>query len=105
MFKKTFLSLLLSIGFGSNNFKYSYNVITTNEEINIDGNLDELVWKTGTSVSNFSQKDPQPGEPARQKTEVRVVIDNEFIYVGAYLFDNSPDSIAKQILRKDGWGY
>ena len=105
MFKKTFLSLLLSIGFGSNNFKYSYTIITTNEEINIDGNLDELVWKTGTPISNFSQKDPQPGEPARQKTEVRVAIDNEFIYVGAYLFDNSPDSIAKQILRKDGWGY
>ena len=105
MFKKTFLSLLLSIGFGTNNFKYSYTVITTNEEINIDGNLDELVWKTGTPISNFSQKDPQPGEPARQKTEVRVAIDNEFIYVGAYLFDNSPDSIAKQILRKDGWGY
>ena len=103
MFKKTFLSLLLSIGFGSNNFKYSYTVITTNEEINIDGNLDELVWKTGTPISNFSQKDPRPGEPARQKTEVRVSIDNEFIYVGAYLFDNSPDSIAKQILRRDCW--
>jgi len=55
--------------------------------------------ETGNPVSNFSQKDPQPGEPARQKTEVRVAIDNEFIYVGAYLFDNSSDSIAKQILR------
>ena len=41
MLKKIFLALLLSIGFGSNNFKYSYTVITTNEEINIDGNLDE----------------------------------------------------------------
>ena len=105
MLKKIFLSLLLSIGFGSNNFKYSYTIITTSEKINIDGNLDEPVWEIGNSASNFSQKDPQPGEPARQKTDVRVAIDNEFIYVGAYLFDNSPDSIAKQILRKDGWGY
>ena len=55
MLKKTFFSLLLSIGFGSNNFKYSYTIITTNEEINIDGNLDELVWENA-KPRQFSNK-------------------------------------------------
>ena len=106
MFRNPFLIIiLLSFGYASNSGKYSYTILITNEKINIDGILDEVVWKTGNPVSNFSQKDPKPGEPARQKTEVRVAIDNEFIYVGAYLFENSPDSIAKQILKRDGRGY
>ena len=32
-------------------------------------------------------------------------MDDEYLYVGAYLFDNSPDSIARQIIKRDGWGY
>ena len=102
MFKKILFIFLLSTSFAS---KYSYTILNTNEKVNIDGILNEEVWKTGNPILNFSQKDPNPGEPARQKTEVRVAIDDEFIYVGAYLYDNSPDSIARQIIRRDGWGY
>ena len=86
MFKKILFIFLLSTSFAS---KYSYTILNTNEKVNIDGILDEEVWKTGNPISNFSQKDPNPGERARQKTEVRVAIDDEFIYVGAYLYDNS----------------
>ena len=96
MFKKILFIFLLSTSFAS---KYSYTILNTNEKVNIDGILDEEVWKTGNPISNFSQKDPNPGEPARQKTEVRVAIDDEFIYVGAYLYDNSGEYIGGVSVR------
>ena len=105
MLKIVFLSFLLSLGFAFENNEYFYDILKTNNEITIDGVLDEVIWKTGDPISNFTQKDPKPGEPSRHKTEVRVAIDDEFIYVGAYLYDSAPDSIAQQIIRRDGWGY
>ena len=85
--------------------KPSYTVIRSKEIIIIDGSLDEPVWSQGEAISGFVQKDPRPNDPATHRTEVRVALDDDFIYIGAYLFDSAPDSIAKQIVRRDGWGY
>ena len=67
----------------------SYNILTLKNDIVVDGLLSESIWSNGAPMTNFVQKDPQPGSPARNKTEVRVAIDDEYLYVGAYLFDNS----------------
>ena len=102
--KILFIILAIVVVF-ANDKKLSYNILQTTDRIDIDGLLDESVWSEGEAITGFIQKDPRPGEPATQKTEVRVVLDDEHIYIGAYLFDNSPDSIASQIIRRDGWGY
>ena len=46
-----------------------------NERIIIDGFLNEDVWKNGCCTDNFTQRDPNEGKPATQKTEVRIAYD------------------------------
>ena len=103
--KILYLILLFSLCFGAESKRKSYDILRLDEDVNIDGLLDESIWSQGSPMTNFIQKDPQPGYPARNKTEVRIAIDDEYVYVGAYLYDSSPDSIARQIIRRDGWGY
>ena len=104
---KLIISVLLfsSLCIGQDSNRKSYSILTLNEDVVVDGFLNESIWSKGAPMTNFIQKDPQPGSPARNKTEVRIAIDDEYLYVGAYLFDNSPDSIARQIIKRDGWGY
>ena len=104
---KLIMNVLLfsSLCIGKDSSRKSYNILTLNEDVIVDGFLNESIWSKGTPMTNFIQKDPQPGSAARNKTEVRIAIDNEYLYVGAYLFDNSPDSIARQVIKRDGWGY
>ena len=94
-----------SLCIGQDSNRKSYSILILNEDVVVDGFLNESIWSKGAPMTNFIQKDPQPGSPARNKTEVRIAIDDEYLYVGAYLFDDSPDSIARQIIKRDGWGY
>ncbi len=75
------------------------------QPIQIDGRLDEEVWSSTEKVNGFTQFRPNSGDPATQKTEVRIVYDDEYIYVGARMYDNNPDEIAAQMFRRDGDGY
>ncbi len=69
--------------------------------IEIDGVLDEPVWAQAEPVTHFLQRDPDQGEPARQKTEAFLLYDDDAIYVGARLFDTAPDSIVARLARRD----
>ena len=67
----------------------------------IDGELAEPVWSDGEAFSEFVQRDPVEGAPPSQRTEVRVVYDDDALYVGARLLDTAPDSIAARLARRD----
>ncbi|HEU4700797.1 MAG TPA: DUF5916 domain-containing protein, partial [Gemmatimonadales bacterium] len=73
----------------------------TPQPIALDGALTEPAWAQATVFSDFTQKDPNEGQPATQRTEVRVLYDADAIYVGADLFDTAPDSIRAQLARRD----
>lgn len=67
----------------------------------IDGNLDDAVWANAPVLSNFIQNFPTYGIPASKNTEVKILYDNNAIYVGAYMYDD-PALIRKQITARDG---
>ena len=67
----------------------------------IDGRLDEAVWALAPAGTGFVQMRPNPGDPSRQKTEVRFAYDDDAIYVGVRLFDTAPDSVVGQLSRRD----
>lgn len=67
----------------------------------INGVLDEPVWQTAPPATDFVQNFPQPGAPASRRTDVRILYDNDAIYVGAYLYDD-PSLIRKQLTPRDG---
>lgn len=66
----------------------------------IDGNLDDAAWNNVSAVTDFIQNFPSVGQPATQKTIVKIVYDNTAIYISAYLYDD-PLLIRKQITARD----
>lgn len=70
-------------------------------EISLDGALSESSWAAALPVSDFTQREPREGAPATERTEVRVLYDDDALYVGARLYDSRPDSIRAQLARRD----
>ena len=97
-------SLLLSV------FGYSQKkVLQTkfiSEKIEIDGKLDEAIWQSVPVATDFIMFDPDNGKkiPENKKTEIRVLYDNDAIYIGALMLDENPEKILKEITQRDSFG-
>ncbi|HEX7903311.1 MAG TPA: DUF5916 domain-containing protein [Chitinophagaceae bacterium] len=74
--------------------------VKINQAPQIDGNLDDVAWNNVPGITDFIQNFPSVGQPATQKTVVKIVYDNTAIYIGAYLYDD-PLLIRKQITARD----
>jgi hypothetical protein len=67
----------------------------------IDGTLDERVWQDAVPLTDFTQAEPFEGAPASQATEVRILYDNDAIYVGVVCHDSDPSLIVTTDTRRD----
>jgi hypothetical protein len=76
------------------------------EKIVIDGKFNEEIWKTAPVATDFIMFQPDNGKPISEdkKTEVRVLYDNEAIYISAIMYDNQPQKILKEITQRDNIG-
>ena len=61
----------------------------------IDGRLDDLAWDEAEPLSHFVQRIPRDGAPASEPTEVRILYDEEAIYIGVWLWDSDPARIVE----------
>ncbi|MGY9105058.1 MAG: hypothetical protein ACKVG0_00620, partial [Alphaproteobacteria bacterium] len=52
--------------------------------------------------TEFRQKLPNVGAPATQRTEVRVLYDENKLYVAVYAFDSVPGDIVMRSMERDG---
>ncbi len=77
----------------------------TSDKITIDGKFDEEVWKTGEICKDFISFDPDNGnpEPENSKTQVKVVYDDNAIYIAATMYDD-PTKIMKEFALRDNFG-
>ena len=75
--------------------------IFTDAEITIDGELNEPAWQTAQIATDFIQRAPAEGQPATHPSVVRVLYDNENLYIGAYLYDSRPDLIVVHDITRD----
>jgi len=70
--------------------------------IAMDGKLDDAAWKAATPVTEFTQTDPDEGQPASERTEVRFLFDDNALYVGARMFDKmGRNGIKTNLVRRD----
>ena len=76
--------------------------VRVSEPINIDGILDEAVWRDTPATTGFRQRWPVDGAAASERTEVRVAFDNRAIYFGLIMYDSEPDRIMRSILHREG---
>ncbi len=67
----------------------------------IDGNLSDKVWENVPVASDFMRVRPYNGLPASFRNMVRFLYDDEALYVGAMMYDYSPDSIRRYLSKRD----
>jgi hypothetical protein len=67
----------------------------------IDAVLDDEAWQQVQAATDFIQRSPNPGRKDTRSTEVKIVYDDRAIYVGAILHDVAPDSILRQLSKRD----
>lgn len=79
--------------------------VHTDSEIKIDGILDEPIWETIPPISDFRQFDPDWGEPATERTEVRIAYNSRFLFFGIRAFDSNPERLITNIYDRDGEMY
>jgi hypothetical protein len=106
MYKYLFLlifSLISFLGYSQFADKKVYNIERVQSSPKIDGELNDAVWANLTVAKNFSQISPNNGTPERehQRTEVKICYDSKNIYFGVMMYDNAPDSILKELAKRD----
>ncbi len=69
----------------------------------LDGQLDDDAWRAATPITELVQSDPEEGRPVSQHTEIRIVYDDEALYVGARLYDREAPRIVARLGRRDAF--
>jgi Domain of unknown function (DUF5916)/Carbohydrate family 9 binding domain-like len=78
----------------------------TAENIVIDGKMDETAWQSVAIAKDFVIYEPQNGTavPENRRTEVKVLYDNNAIYIYAKMYDEDPSKIMKEMSKRDDFG-
>ena len=81
----------------------TYQIVAnrTHSQIEIDGQFNESDWQSAQKVSNFVQVEPDPGQEATQRTEVRILYDTNNIYFGFTCYDTDISKLVANEMRRD----
>ena len=67
----------------------------------INGILDDEAWQSGIWAGGFIQNQPYSGRTETQRTEFKILFDDNNLYVAIKAYDTSPDSIVNRLTRRD----
>ena len=67
----------------------------------LDGTLDDSVWQQAAPITDFRQREPYEGQPATERTEVRLLYSRNEIYVGIACHDSAASGPVATQLRRD----
>jgi hypothetical protein len=67
----------------------------------LDGTLNDLLWQSAKPITEFRQQEPHEGQPATERTEVRILYTRHAVYFGIHCFDSDPSRIIASELRRD----
>jgi hypothetical protein len=67
----------------------------------INGILDDEAWQAGDWAGGFTQNMPYNGQPETEKTEFKILFDDNNLYVAIRSYDTAPDSIVNRLTRRD----
>ena len=89
--------------FGQFYNKKTYTISQSKIAPKIDGVLNDNTWQDLDIANNFTQISPNNGNPERnhQRTEVKICYDSKNIYFGIMMYDNAPDSILRELAKRD----
>jgi hypothetical protein len=67
----------------------------------LDGTLSDPLWQLATPITDFRQREPEEGQPATEKTEVRILYTRHAVYFGIHCYDSASSRIVATELRRD----
>ncbi|OSY88397.1 hypothetical protein WH52_06455 [Tenacibaculum holothuriorum] len=72
----------------------------------IDGELDDNAWANVKVSKDFIMMRPDNGKPEQEgyQTEVKLVYDNDAVYISALMHTPNPDKIPKEFVNRDNVG-
>ncbi len=100
-----FLLLIIvpPLSFANNQDRKVIKAVRTPTPPKINGCFQDSVWQRAEAVSGFQQYEPHNDRPASFETYVKVLYDDNSIYIGAKMLDPNPDSILTELgLRNSG---
>ena len=102
----TTLFFLIFFSFEIYSQKKTLQAKSTSENITIDGKMTERIWESAAIASDFIMFEPDNGKPIStdKKTEVKILYDNDAIYISAILYDNEPNKIQREVTNRDVFG-
>jgi len=75
--------------------------VRLNQPLQIDGALDEALYRDVASISDFIQVEPQGGEAATERTETWIAFDDEYVYVSFRVWDSQMETLIATEMRRD----
>lgn len=67
----------------------------------LDGKLDEAAWQKAQPIARFFETWPAALVPAPEQTEVRLLYDKQYLYVGLRMYLKNPAKLRKPFVRRD----
>ena len=77
------------------------NAVRTSTPPDVDGRLDDVVWRDAVRITEFVQTSPVEGAAATEDTEVYIAYDNSNIYFGFYVHYSDPSLIRAYRVDRD----
>lgn len=77
------------------------SVFRTVTAIQLDGVLNEDAWKSSLPIGEILQREPEESAPATERTEVRLLFDDDGLYIGVTCHDSKPDGIIATQMSRD----
>jgi len=104
--RKILLISVLLLSFFGYGQKKTLQTKFISDNITIDGKLNENSWESAPIATDFVMFEPDNGKPIpeNKRTEIKVLYDNDAIYIGALLYDDEPNKILKEISQRDDFG-
>jgi hypothetical protein len=66
----------------------------------LDGVLEPEVWDGAPVIQRFAQLEPRAGDPPTEATEIKLLYDRDFLYLGIRCFDREPEKLlAREMVR------
>ena len=75
--------------------------VRTDKPPDIDGRLDDPPWQRAAVDTGFTQNFPDEARPPTERTELRVLYDDDAIYVAIRCLDSHPEQIIGRLTRRD----
>ena len=82
----------------------TYNAARVEGEApDIDGVLNEQTWNNAEWSGDFIQRDPYENDQPSQQTAIKILYDDQNLYVAVRAYDDEPEKIERRLARRDSW--